>query len=1788
MKVFKKTALLISVLVLAVVLSVGVIAGVAVAAEASATLGEAYSAVQVTTDGKVNLKVYYSTLGSAEEFIATVTDPVSEETTTYTYPVSEIENTGNGYCVKVPLAPSEMTHTVKVWATAGDNKSSFEYVTTVVDYVNTVLADPENAEYHDAMRALLNWGAMAQTKFNDATDVKANVGLFERGSNSINGVNTITYEKGEVTQGTTITGNTMDLSLEPGNIVLHFYVNYTGSGTLTATVSKDGGEAVDTSITETAKGWHVTVANVPATMFDTPYTVTVTDGTDTFTATKTIREYLGVLLAQCNDNGDLATGNTARALYQFYQILTGETGAADCAHNQKFYYWVADGADTSSVRCNQCHTVLGTGISDDVNAYAHAGTLQNVTVTGQVDKTLMTENGVQFVRYDNAYTNRDNWGDISLGGSFVGADGVTGQYLVIKYRTGAEGNSKTVFETYSNTNKGGENNLTGKGMANIVVSKDDQWHTVIINLAERVADPSVTFVDEGDGTYNVRYLSIRAFAGGSTVTDDTAEGRYAYTYVDAAGTKYTVYGAPLTEKEMAEKGYTELFRINKMSVSADAYFDLAYVALCDSLDEAKSLVDTETYEKSLTDERSQTLRTADDSCVHAWDGKETVQGNTYSYNCFGCGETIYSKTIPESVSVFISPYTMSTPVGTAENNKITPNTHFQMVEKAFTFDGIPYYGFNGTGNTSYGKTSQLIWMRSAQDVSSASDHERRYIDIDQSKYLVIKARGNAGALTDLNFIFSTSGYKGTKSVNLPLSAAGADKWGVYVVDLSKVLSTYYVKNTETDTYELDTFYFSILPFETTDRVELGYVAFVEDWADVDAIVDETTFYNVTDAAGAYVELNTADQTCPGEHTKGSMQNIDGIYKFPCTVCGTILRDTGISVDSVNALWSAETLYTKAAQTGTAASGYASITGSYAQKELITEDGETFLRLGDAKSNGQWGGWFPISTDGNNRITNAGRYMVMKVRNHSSSGAWSSIPFWITSSQRTQATWAAGAFTVLLPQDSQWHTIVVDLAARSDQYSANEDGTYDLLTMHLRPMGGNNTSLDTTTDEVLDIAYMAFFDDLADIKGIVKEDTFEISKSSTSNAVMDTETGTCKYHAPTYVADAEDARGYHYECANCGTVLAMDYYESGKGGCFAYNAGQYAGTATLKTDEAGFQYMSFLSTGTSGTFFNYNANNTGGGGVSANAVRAGRYLVMKLKGNTAANVTFYVGTDDKPKSNNNYVGGLAATFTPESMPKDWTVVVFDLSGIANYSMGGEHKIFMSSTTGGGATVANGAQVDLAYVMLVNDYDDIAALTAGETVRSFVIPDEINWYAPLESMNKYQHTLQKNLYDSEEEVLFNRYTGTGGNHINITGGAGAGSATSGTFTTGNYIAIKYRTSGTISLSLNIATGDKKSGNGASVGNNQTYNTGMEWRVALVDVSANAQWTVGSAQQIYIMLNPNSSDEYIFDVAWVAVVDSVDEMKMLLREGETYYDLGNNWKNEGAHLKQDGTCVAHNATESVSGNTYNYVCSACGQTVKTVELDSSVTKYYSANVLNTTAKVYYGGSGNAYKYDADANVGYMETSRIQTIWQRMDHDMAGNQTAGPAEQYTENVGNAKYLVIKARSSDAAAYLRFCISTTARNSQIGTITEADFTDGVLNATKATYKKILEDGSTDTTPLCSAVGDQYYHGSSMKSVYLMATGAATGEWVTYVIDLEAVCGEYYAKVEGQDYYDVDSFYFHNAGANDIAYVAFVEGDWADVDALVEEDVVTQITDGGSSTATVGKLVNVADGSDAE
>ena len=226
--------------------------------------------------------------------------------------------------------------------------------------------------------------------------------------------------------------------------------------------------------------------------------------------------------------------------------------------------------------------------------------------------------------------------------------------------------------------------------------------------------------------------------------------------------------------------------------------------------------------------------------------EESVDGNIYTYKCTTCGNVLKTITLTDGVEVFYSAYNMSKPEASATPDKLTPNTHANMDNKAFKFEeGIPYFTFTGQD-----KAFQLIWMR---DTGSASTHEKYQVDMGQAKYMVIKARGTENAINNVRVYFNTAGSTAdVAKFKLPLNAAGAEEWGVYVIDMSTVLSANYAKSD--DTYKLDCFYIcSNTNLATTDRIDIGYVAFVDELTDIDSIVDEETVYNVTSTGGAFSE-----------------------------------------------------------------------------------------------------------------------------------------------------------------------------------------------------------------------------------------------------------------------------------------------------------------------------------------------------------------------------------------------------------------------------------------------------------------------------------------------------------------------------------------------------------------------------------------------------------------------------------------------------------------------------------------------------------------------------------------------------------------------------------------------------------------------------------------------------------------------------------------------------------------------------------------------------------------------
>ena len=72
------------------------------------------------------------------------------------------------------------------------------------------------------------------------------------------------------------------------------------------------------------------------------------------------------------------------------------------------------------------------------------------------------------------------------------------------------------------------------------------------------------------------------------------------------------------------------------------------------------------------------------------------------------------------------------------------------------------------------------------------------------------------------------------------------------------------------------------------------------------------------------------------------------------------------------------------------------------------------------------------------------------------------------------------------------------------------------------------------------------------------------------------------------------------------------------------------------------------------------------------------------------------------------------------------------------------------------------------------------------------------------------------------------------------------------------------------------------------------GDEWRVAVVSLENVTSFTTdeNGKSTVYVMLETYSSVSYNVDIAYVAIVDSLSEMRLLLDDGEDYYYYGTNF--------------------------------------------------------------------------------------------------------------------------------------------------------------------------------------------------------------------------------------------------------------------------------------------------------
>ena len=469
LKIFKKPVFLITLVVLAAVLSVSV-----VAAE-NATYGKVTS-YEVGMQGSVYLKLNVSvgSMTGTDYFEVAVTDRDAVET----YTVDQITE-GK---ILVKLAPTEMNKTVTVTPVMGETRGTAQTF-SVKEYADAVLAEPTYAtKFHDPMRTLLNWGAKSEAFFGAGTSI--NIGeIFTRGtdpSTSVIKENITVPEKANKTETGVFKGGKHELSLilDEGNISLCFKFAASekvsdAKVTITRRADKntqDVNIATDQVVTYSGGYYTVKINGITTSLFDDVYTVAVSDGgTNSITAQASVLEYLYKILNNESVDATKPTEQkaTAQALFQFYQA-TNNKFDTECTHGYQNFFWIHTG-DASYSRCSACFKTLGNKVPDSAKIYSSLSDIvyykgNNPTVSMcQYDAT----NDVLY----NSYSNNG-----AIGITAVHLKDQTrepGRYMVIKYRMNTTGGNYLLLDQFGTT---AAKSAVGR------LDKSTEWKVAVIDL----------------------------------------------------------------------------------------------------------------------------------------------------------------------------------------------------------------------------------------------------------------------------------------------------------------------------------------------------------------------------------------------------------------------------------------------------------------------------------------------------------------------------------------------------------------------------------------------------------------------------------------------------------------------------------------------------------------------------------------------------------------------------------------------------------------------------------------------------------------------------------------------------------------------------------------------------------------------------------------------------------------------------------------------------------------------------------------------------------------------------------------------------------------------------------------------------------------------------------------------------------------------------------------------------------------------------------------------------------
>ncbi len=513
---------------------------------------------------------------------------------------------------------------------------------------------------------------------------------------------------------------------------------------------------------------------------------------------------------------------------------------------------------TVTIIDDSIYSATGTDAADDYT--------QHIWLRASGQSTMKAEN-------TEGVTNSTSGGQPTLD---VGA----GNYMIVKVRSNNPNTAKSGILTLT-ARTSSDRSSGGPNYSLMLDGAIGSWHVFVINMAEL------------DSTY----------------------------YTKNADRKYIIQN----------------FFFTHTTGSAGKYLDFEYIAFADSWEDIDAVVDEDTVRYLTAKNGAYDIRNSDGSCTgdcvnencdtrcdkcgqptylkpafehDAVTEQISQDGRTYEYICATCGDVAARKTFSEGFNG-----TYRSPAILNDNCEDKYN-----ITASAVYDGEMIFRITGKG-----LNSECTFRRDSADHSVVKEQYAAF-DVGTAEYVVIKIRSSEAITRSLwistegkNSDDAASNRNGIRNVALKLEEA--NKWTTFVFKATDLIDSY-VKNTQ-DTasdigetaighYVIDSLGIATATLNTGTTYDIAYIAFANDWSEIDEIVDEPTVMKIVNANGSAYEVPVSDPDVINAYLSGAQLNTGDLYQSSVKLNSDgsycLTHKSGSASLAVEQLWIREVYY----------------------------------------------------------------------------------------------------------------------------------------------------------------------------------------------------------------------------------------------------------------------------------------------------------------------------------------------------------------------------------------------------------------------------------------------------------------------------------------------------------------------------------------------------------------------------------------------------------------------------------------------------------------------------------------------------------------------------------------------------------------------------------------------------------------------------------------------------------------------------------------------------------------